>query len=48
MLTHADRRVKLLRELARIVRRGGRMLVYAWSIEQVLTFLALLVQKYKY
>ena len=34
-LSTVARRVKALSELVRIVRRGGRILVYAWSMEQV-------------
>lgn len=34
-LSNRSRRLKALSELVRIVRRGGRVLVYAWSIEQV-------------
>ncbi len=33
-LSTEERRVQALRELARIVRPGGRMLVYVWAMEQ--------------
>lgn len=33
-LSTEERRLTALRELARIVRPGGRMLVYVWAMEQ--------------
>ena len=33
-LSSRERRVQALRELVRVVREGGRMLVYVWAMEQ--------------
>lgn len=33
-LSSRQRRVQALRELARVVRGGGRLLVYVWAMEQ--------------